>query len=181
MSFAGEQEHEEKIPYKIAQQKAKHAVHELHTIMKQNVKSKFKEGGIEAAAKFCADESYEKIKELDKKLGKDISIKRVSLFNRNPESYPEKSEKSIVKAFTMIARSDAHLPKQIVQVVDYTTYKVYSPAVMASRNCKLCHGKKNKVDPKVQQLFEEKYPNDNAYGFGSGEVRGAIVVTVKVK
>ncbi len=156
---------------------AKKAVHKLHHMMREEVKSNLKKG-VYLAAKFCAEESLESIKKLDKKLGADISIKRVSISNRNPASYPLKSEISILKAFDLIERSDAFMPKQVVQMVDYGIYKVYFPATMSSRSCKKCHGKANKIDKKTLAFFKEKYPNDKGLNFRSGQVRGAVIVTV---
>lgn len=170
----------DEMPKNAAKKKAEEAVHRLHAMMKSNVKPRMKKEGILSAAKFCADESYEKIKQLDKELGPDISIKRVSRLNRNPDSYPLESEEAIVKAFEFIEMSDAYLPEEIVQMVDETTYKVYMPSTMSSRNCKKCHGQKSKMDPDVQKFLKKKYPQDKAIGFRSGQVRGAVVVTVKI-
>ena len=169
------------IPKEIALQKAKHAVHKLHTLLSSTVKTKYRQEGPLSAAKFCALESYSKIKEMNKKLGSNISIKRVSFFNRNPNAYPQKDEVNILKAFDLIERSAAYMPKEIVQAMGYDTYKVYFPATMSSKTCKKCHGEKSIVNPKIQKLFEDNYPYDKAYGFKSGEVRGAVVVTVKIE
>ncbi|RXJ54172.1 Tll0287-like domain-containing protein [Candidatus Marinarcus aquaticus] len=178
MLFANEKE---TVPKDIALQEAKHAAHKLHTTLSSIVKAKFRHEGALAAATFCADESYTKIKELNEELGENISIKRVSLFNRNPKSSPQRDEIDILKAFDLLEESDAYMPNGIVQVADYNTYKVYFPAMMASKTCKVCHGNKSNLDPKIQTLFEEKYPSDKAFGFKSGQVRGAVIVTVKIK
>lgn len=169
------------IPKDIALEKAKNAVHKLHTILSSNVKAKYQQEGVLSAAKFCTSESYSKIKELNKELGDRVFIKRVSFFNRNPSSYPQKDEVNIVKAFDLIEKSDAYLPKEVVQMVGYDRYKVYFPATMSGKTCKKCHGETSMVDPSIQKLFKEKYPYDKGYGFKSGEVRGAVIVTVKIE
>lgn len=165
-------------PHERAAKTAKEAVHRLHTMMKSRVKPKMKEGGVPAAAAFCAEESYKMIEQLDRELGPDVSIKRVSLRNRNPASYPLPEEEDIVRAFELIEASDAYLPKAIVQMVDARTYKVYLPATMSSRNCKKCHGTESEIDPAVRSYLKERYPQDRATGFRSGQVRGAVIVTV---
>jgi hypothetical protein len=167
-------------PVDLAKKSASIAIHKLHDIMRANVKPRMKNEGVLSAARFCANKSLKEIKKLSGELGKDISIKRISLFNRNPDSYPKESEIGILKAFTLIERADAYLPKQIVQLVTEDTYKVYSASTMSSRTCKKCHGPKEKVNPEVQKLFEDKYPEDKAYGFKSGQVRGAVIITVKI-
>ena len=171
----------EKIPYKIAQQEAKHAVHQFHKLIGGGLKKAIKKDGIIGGARFCAIKSLGVIKKLDKDLGENISIKRISLRNRNPKSTPTKDEKSILIALSLLEKSSTYLPKQITQVVDDGVYKIYSPATMSKKVCKKCHGFKGNINPKVSKLFLEKYPDDQAYGFKAGEVRGAVVVTVKVK
>jgi hypothetical protein len=170
----------DEIPKNMAKTKAVEAVHRLHAIIKSNVKPRIKKEGVLSAAQFCANESFEKIKQLSDELAPDISIKRISLLNRNPDAYPLESEEGILKALELIEKSDAYLPEEIVQMVDETTYKVYFPSTMSSRNCKKCHGPASNIDPGVQKFFKTKYPQDKAIGFKSGQVRGAVVVTVKI-
>jgi hypothetical protein len=38
--------------------------------------------------------------------------------------------------------------------------------------CAACHGDRDKLDPRVRQELEERYPKDRALGFTTGEVRG---------
>jgi len=68
------------------------------------------------------------------------------------------------------------MPKSIIQAKEDGSFKLYSPIVMNSRYCKKCHGDKKLVDPKIRKIFEKKYPNDKAYGFQIGDLRGAVVV-----
>jgi len=157
------------------------AVRKLNTMLKTKIKDAKRKGGVRAIADFCINNSVEAIEKLDKELGDNIKIKRVSLKNRNPKAYPEENEIKILKAFELIQKSDAYLPKSIVQVIDEKTYKVYSPIVMKSRTCKKCHGPEKTIKKELKELFAKKYPNDKAYGYKSGEIRGAIVVTIMEK
>jgi len=171
---------EERIPYKIAKQKAKKTAHMFHELMKQNVKRRLNDEGVLSAAIFCAEDSYNMIKQFNKELGYDIDLKRISFNNRNPKSHPLEDEEKILKAFDLIEKSDAFLPKEIVQYVGDDIYKVYFPATMSSKSCKVCHGLKETIDPKIKKLFRKKYKEEKAYGFKSGQIRGAVVVTVEV-
>lgn len=166
------------LPKDRAKEQAKTAVHALHTMMKSNVKKRLKEGGVLSAAKFCGEESYGMIRALSEELGPELSIKRVSLLNRNPKSFPNENERGIVRAFDLMEQGDAYLPDAIVQLVDASTYKVYIPSTMSSRNCKKCHGSEKEIDPQVREYLNTRFPDDKAVGFRSGQVRGAVVVTV---
>ncbi|MCK9161534.1 MAG: DUF3365 domain-containing protein [Arcobacteraceae bacterium] len=157
------------------------ARHKLHDAIASKVNEKVLNSGLYDAAVFCVNDSYNNTKKLDESLGDNVSIKRVSLGNRNPNSYPQDDEKKILEAFALIESSSAYLPDQIVQVTDKGDYKVYFPATMSNKNCKLCHGVEANINKEVHSLFKEKYPNDKAYGFSSGEVRGAVVITIKHK
>jgi len=167
------------IPYIVAAQKAKHVAHELQVKIKGDVAKKIRNDGVLSAVKFCIDESYQLTQDLNKELGNDISIKRVSLLNRNPKSFPQKDEEMILKAFDLLEKSNVLLQTQIVQPTEDGGYKVYLPSIMSGKNCKLCHGVKENIDSKVLSVIENKYPNDKAFGFTSGQVRGAIIVEIK--
>ncbi|MCK5110536.1 MAG: DUF3365 domain-containing protein [Arcobacteraceae bacterium] len=170
----------EKIPYKLAKIKASHVAHNFHKLMKSNAQQKFKEGGTLLAAQFCTDNAVKLTKEFNNKLEKGISLKRISLKNRNSNSYPKEDEINILKALDLLEKSSVYLPK-IIQMVDKDIFKVYFPATMSGKSCKKCHGLKKDIDLKVLKLFKDKYPKDKAMNFKSGQVRGAVVVTVKIK
>lgn len=165
----------------LAVKEALDASHKLHEMMSENVKNKIANQGIYAGAEFCVNESYAKIEELNKSLGDNITIKRVSLQNRNPKSYPLEDEVKILEAFDLIEKSSAYLPSEIVQLNSDGEYKIYFPSTMSNKSCKSCHGANKGVDIKVQELIKSKYPNDKAIDFVSGQVRGAVIVTVKPK
>ena len=165
----------------LAVKEACNALHKLHEMMSTNVKTRISDKGIYAGAKFCVNESYSKIEELSKSLGENISLKRVSLKNRNPKSYPLEDEVKILEAFELIEKSNAYLPSEIVQLNSDGEYKIYFPSTMSNKSCKSCHGAQKGVDIQVQELIKSKYPNDKAIDFVSGQVRGAVIVTVKQK
>lgn len=154
------------------------ATSELNSKLKKELKKAKKSDKTKGMASFCIDDSIKIIEKIDKKYGSKVSIKRVSLNNRNEKSKVQENEIKILKAFDLIQKSDAYQPKQIVQIVDENTYKVYSPIEMRSRDCKKCHGLEKKVDKDSKKRFSEVYKNDNAYGHKSGEIRGAVVVTI---
>ncbi|PLY05887.1 MAG: hypothetical protein C0625_11155 [Arcobacter sp.] len=154
------------------------ATSELNSELKKELKEAKKSGKTKEMTSFCIDESAKLIEKIDKKYGSKVSIKRVSLNNRNEKSKAQENEINILKAFDLIQKSDAYQSKQIVQIVDDNTYKVYSPIEMKSRDCKKCHGLENKVDKDSKKRFSEVYKNNRGYGYKSGEIRGAVVITI---
>ena len=157
---------------------ANKASSELESRLKKELKQAKKDGGTKAMADFCIDKSIKLIEEIDTKYGEKVSIKRVSLNNRNEKAKALESEIKILEAFDLIQKSDAYLPEQIVQIIDDNTYKVYSPIEMKSRDCKKCHGLEKKVDKESKKRFFEVYKNNNGYGYKSADVRGAVVISI---
>ncbi len=154
------------------------ATSQLNSELKKGLKKAKRSGSSEAMADYCINDSMKVVEKINKELGEKVHIKRVSLDNRNEKSKALEGEINILKAFDLMQKSNAYLPKQIVQIVDDNTYKVYSPIKMKSRECKKCHGTEKKVDKKLKKRFFEVYKNNNAYGYKSGDVRGAVVVTI---
>lgn len=157
---------------------ASKATSEFNSKLKKELKKAKRTNKTKGMTDFCINDSMKILEGLNKKLGSKINIKRVSLNNRNEKAKALEDEKKILKAFDLIQESDGYLPKQIVQILDDNTYKVYSPIQMKSRDCKKCHGIEKKVDKESKKRFFEVYKNNNAYGYKSAEVRGAVIVTV---
>lgn len=146
--------------------------------IKKELKKAKRKNGIEGMADFCMNESVKLIEAYDKKLGNKVLVKRISLNSRNDNAKAKKEEIKILKAFDLIQEADAYQPKQIVQIIDDNTYKVYAPIKMSSRDCKKCHGLDKRVKKDLKKQFLSKYKNENGYGYKSGEIRGAVVVTI---
>ncbi len=157
---------------------ASKATSEFNSKLKKELKKSKRAGGTKAMTDYCIEDSRKMLEELDKKLGSKVSIKRVSLNNRNEKAKALEDEIKILQSFELIQKSDAYVPKQIVQIVDDNTYKVYSPIEMKSRDCKKCHGLEKKVSKDLKKRFSQVYKNDKGYGYKSAEIRGAVIVTI---
>lgn len=151
---------------------------ELTSQIKKGLKKAKRKDGLKAMAEFCINDSKKLIKKLNTKCGDKVSIKRVSFNNRNKDAKVLENEQNILKAFELIQKSDAYEPSEIVQIIDDNTYKVYFPIKMKSRTCKSCHGLEKSVDKELKKKFFNTYKNNNGYGYKSGEIRGAVVVTI---
>jgi len=151
---------------------------EIQKTLKHKLKKAKKKGGIEAMAEYCAEKSLKDIDAIRQKYDKGLTVRRVSLGHRNPKNAPKsEDEEKMLKALDLLVKANAFLPKTIVQAHEDGSYKLYAPITLNSRTCKKCHGDKESIDPKIVKYFASKYKDDKGYGFHSGDLRGAIVVT----
>ncbi|MEN8147317.1 MAG: DUF3365 domain-containing protein [Campylobacterota bacterium] len=149
----------------------------LQTLGK-NLKKQMKAGGPMAAAEFCTTEAYTLTASIDEKYGKDVQVKRISLKERNPANQPQGEEKIIISSLDNLQKNGVVLPPYLVERVNKDTYKFYKPLVINKQVCLKCHGDIGK-NPQLSQYLEKTYPHDKATGYSMGDLRGAVVVTIK--
>jgi len=142
-----------------------------------NLKKHMKAGGPMEAAEFCITNAYPLTDKLNSDLGSDVSVKRVSLKYRNPANAPREDEAVVLTAFESLQKEGVMLPPYLVKQVDKETYKYYKPLTINKGVCLKCHGviKNSELSAKIAK----NYPHDKATGYKLGDLRGAIVVTVK--
>lgn len=99
-----------------------------------------------------------------------VRIKRTSHRLRNPQNAPTVQEKMIIDDYlTMIGAEDLPSPKVIFedQKVHY-----YAPIFLMD-NCLKCHGTRNTdIVESDYEIISRLYPEDRAYDFKVGELRG---------
>jgi len=151
---------------------------ELLKTLGGNLQAHLKAGGAMDAFHFCSDQAYPLTESVDKELGAEVAVKRVSLKYRNPANAPQKDEKAILEALETLKANNAVLPAEIVEVVGDGTYKYYKPLLINKEACLKCHGDIDKTPP-LADAIRKRYPEDTATGYKMNDIRGAIVVTVK--
>ena len=152
----------------------------LFKALEPQLKKTIKKEGFAKASEFCANEAKKLTIEVNKKLQKGVSVKRISLKNRNPLNTPiNTNEESILKAFDLLNSSNVKL-KPLVEE-ETNSYKFYKPLVIKKGVCLKCHGDNNMIDKDAKAFFNKKYPNDKATGHKMNDVRGAIVVEIDKK
>ncbi len=144
----------------------------------KNLKKHMKKEGPLGAAKFCNAEAFSLTELIDKKAGEDVTVKRISLKNRNPANAPENSEKIVMETFETLHNTNVILPKFLVERVNASTVKYYKPLIINKGVCLKCHGDIAK-SPKLSKFITAHYPEDKATHYKMGDLRGAIVVTIK--
>ncbi len=150
---------------------------ELLQTLGSQLKSHMKSGGPVDAANFCAQSAYPLTDSVAKSFEKEVQIKRVSLKYRNPANAPQADEQSVLESFEKLHGEGAALPQEVVKKVDDDTYKYFKPLLINNEVCLKCHGViENEA---LKKTIQEHYPEDRATGYRMGDLRGAIVVTIK--
>ena len=100
-----------------------------------------------------------------------VSIKRTSLKNRNPENAPSEAETKVLQAFE---QASGESPHQIGRSDKDITF--YKPIRLAAP-CLKCHGTPGEeLATEVHATIQELYPGDKATGYSEGDLRGMWVV-----
>ncbi len=141
-----------------------------------NLKKHLKAGGPADALNFCSMNAADLTAKVDNELGKDVSIKRITLKPRNPANEATGDEKAVLEALQTLNENHVRLPRHLVQKTQ-NGYKYYKPLRITKKVCLKCHG--TNIDPKLKAEIAKRYPSDKATGYKMGDLRGAIVVTIK--
>jgi len=137
-------------------------------------------GGPSNAVSVCKDTAQKLTAQISNDLGKGISVKRTSLKYRNPANAPDDNERSVLERYEIASEKSEQIPPYILQKIatdDGWMYRYYKPLKVMPL-CLNCHGSKDQIDPAVQKVLREQYPDDRATGYESGDFRGVVSVTI---
>jgi len=143
----------------------------------KNMKKNMKSGGVFQALDFCSNEAYSITESVNKELPKGVTVKRISAKNRSDANKPTAKELAVLQTFENMQKQNIVLPKFLVEKVDTQTMKFYKPLVINKQVCLKCHG--DITNKKLKAEITSRYPNDKATHYKMGDLRGAIVVTIK--
>ncbi|MBU0632376.1 DUF3365 domain-containing protein [bacterium] len=149
----------------------------LQTLQK-NMKQHIKQGGITDALSFCSNEAYALTDKVNANLKKGISAKRISAKYRNPANAPLDDEMKVLDSIQTLKSEKKKVPPYILKQIDEHTYKLYTPLVINKPVCLKCHGD-IAANPALQKEISSRYPDDKAVDYKMGDLRGAVVVTIK--
>jgi hypothetical protein len=110
------------------------------------------------------------------------SIRRVSLKNRNPKNVPDPFEKKILSQMEEdLAKGD--LKREYFEVMESNGTKMfrYMKPILTGSLCLNCHGTPDMIEPEVQRVLDEKYPDDKAVGYHVDQLRGAVTVRMRLE
>ncbi len=109
-----------------------------------------------------------------------LQIKRTSLQLRNQNNKPDEWEMKILNMFANqhiegVPVSDMVYSEQIDKDGS-TTFRMMK-AIPVQAVCLTCHGIEQVIIDDVKSILTVNYPNDNATGYASGDLRGAFSVS----
>lgn len=149
---------------------------ELLKQLGSKLKHEIKTNGIVKAAAFCNVNAYTLTEEVNLHQVKGVSVKRISLKERNPANIPSADEKKALERLqTLVGTKD--FPPYVVEK-EGKTYKYYKPLVIKKGVCLKCHGNISNNE-ELSKFMKEHYPNDKAVGYKMNDLRGAIVVEIQ--
>ena len=130
------------------------------------------EGGPARAVNVCSEVAPE----LARAHSRDgATVRRVSLRTRNAANVPDPWERERLVRMQADA-SCGTKPEEIVETAD-GALRLLRPIVVAAP-CLSCHGDPANIDPEVRRVLAERYPDDQATGYRTGDFRGAVSVTI---
>jgi hypothetical protein len=108
-----------------------------------------------------------------------VTVRRVTLKPRNPQDAPDDYERAMLMDLEAKLAEGA-LPREVAEVVsDDTGSRLrYMRPLVVKGTCLSCHGDVESMEPELQTVLEERYPDDQAVGYREGDLRGAVSVTV---
>ena len=137
--------------------------------------SQIQTNGILQAVSVCSDTAQV----LTNSFGvqKGIYIKRVSFKNRNENNFPDDFEKKVLNKFELLHQNkELNSETEHAEIVQEGEFKYlrYLKPILVQAECLNCHGSENDIMSEVKQLIAQKYSNDKAVGYLTGDLRGAV-------
>jgi hypothetical protein len=145
-----------------------------------NLQKAIEEGGLVHAIQFCNENASELTDVLDPSEG--VIIKRVSTKNRNPLNVPDEDEAQILDAYAYNSEQGLESEPNI-QKIENGEVLLYTKAIIFPGGlCQNCHGNPDSdLTPEVLKEIKNRYPQDQAFGFKTGDLRGMWSVKMPKK
>ncbi len=137
---------------------------EAQYVLLQNVAEAMQQGGSDHAVEFCNANALS----ITSKIADNFksSIQRLSDKNRNPNNAISTKQDSLAWQRVKAEKSDF-----IVQSKNGEKH-YYKPISITMPTCLKCHGSKTDIPESTQKIIAQKYPNDKAIDYKTGDLRG---------
>lgn len=109
-------------------------------------------------------------------------VSRVSLKTRNKTlGAPDAWERTILKKFDQLQAQGTTIPEvsEVTEQADGRWFR-YMKAIPIQPLCLQCHGKPDGMAAEVNTILAREYPDDQAVGYHTGDIRGAIAIKRKL-
>ena len=139
-------------------------------------------GGVLQAVSVCSDTAQILTNEFG--LSKGLFIRRVSLKNRNTNNYPDDFEKGVLNRFQLLHQNNgltSETEYAEITTEDDIKYLRYLKPIVIQAECLNCHGNESDMMPEVNKLITQKYPDDKAKGYKTGDLRGAVSIKTAIE
>ncbi len=106
-------------------------------------------------------------------------IGRTSLKPRNSANAPDAWERSVLEEFEARKAAGENLKKmehyEVVTQNGKQLFRYMKAIPTAEKPCLACHG--SRIKPKIAEVLDRLYPQDQARGYKAGDIRGAFTIT----
>lgn len=137
----------------------------------EQLKAALTSGGPEAAVTVCQTAAQPLTSSVASSTP-GVRIRRTALKVRNPVNSPDNDDRAVLQQFAALPPDQR--PPQIVQWTKDSA-RFYKPLVM-QEVCTKCHGNPDTFSPALRELITQAYPDDQATGYSTGQLRGVIRV-----
>jgi len=164
----------------VNENKSKSTIKALAINLKKSLKLILEESGPIAAVEYCNIAALDITNEVSNQ--KNVLIKRTSLKLRNKSNMPDNWEINVLSNFEKRKQNGENIMDLSYQEVfkeNNEAFFRYMKAIPTGQVCLTCHG--SNIDSKLAYKLSELYPDDNAYNYKIGDIRGAFSVKIPLK
>jgi hypothetical protein len=147
----------------------------LQQTLAPRIMAAIEEGGAAYAVQFCSITADSLVAAASEAAG--LELKRTSFRYRNPANAPDRWEEVALRHFEGFVERRDSMPAGWVQAVSDDEMRYYAPLMVAPL-CVQCHGAVGALDPGVREILSDRYPDDRATGYATGDFRGVIRVSI---
>lgn len=155
---------------------AREAAAALGGTLKARLLAAMAQGGPAAAVEICNEAAPEIAAAVS--MEKNLIVGRTALRLRNPENAPDEWERRQLEKFLAAMEGGADPANleaaEIVVANGQKTFRWMKP-IITEGPCTICHGET--IADEVKAAILARYPQDEATGFGLGELRGAFTIS----
>lgn len=160
-----------------AAERARNAANALGRDLQTRLFAALDSGGPGRAIAFCSDSAQAWTA---RHAREGVYVRRVSLRVRNPLNAPDAAEERELLRLDSLQRAGA-LPAEVLRTARTApgdSVVEYLRPIIVQERCLACHGERERIAPAVRSILDARYPTDQATGYRTGDLRGALSVRV---